>query len=325
MSKYITKSGQNLYDIALAIYGSIEGIFDLLISNPNISYTTVFSSGTELSYHDDFILNQGVVTWLSDNDITVKNGNYNIDTGDARTKIQKWLEKTNSQNFVLEITDDALEWKCEVPPGILDFEDEESISDTPASIDLSSSTSSLTRATSTPSIWDDQNIETVNDDWITSVKDNFNLDLSTIKSEYQAQYFNQWFNQGMILLPTDQNELESYYANVATPKIKIIQSGSSSAINMQIPANKFIAIDWGDKTALDFFYYQQKTIKTTHAYEDSEEHQILIYGHNEFVNLDFTGINGIYYALSDIYIQQEFATLYPEATILNKLFTIKQQ
>ena len=51
MNKYTVKSGQNLYDIALAIYGSIEGVFDLLMSNPDISYETVFSKGAVLNYH----------------------------------------------------------------------------------------------------------------------------------------------------------------------------------------------------------------------------------------------------------------------------------
>lgn len=327
MNKYIIKSGQNLYDIALAIYGSIEGIFDLLISNPSISYTTVFSPGMELSYHEDFILNQGIVTWLSDNDIVVKNGNYSIQTASVKTEILNWLKETNSQSFELDIVNSVDEWQCNVRPGIWYDEDEESISDTPATVDVVSSSvsSSAAEITATPSDWSDQQIETVNDDWITSAKENFNLDLSIVKSEYKTQYFDQWFNQGMILLPTDQGELDAYYINMATPKIKIVQSGSSLAINMQIPANKFIAIDWGDGTTLNFFHYQQKTIRTTHAYEDTGEHTILIYGHSEFVNLDFTNIKGIYYALSNVYIQQQFVTPYPEATTLNKLFTIIQK
>ena len=33
MNTYIVKSGQNLFDVAITLYGSIEGVFDLLISN----------------------------------------------------------------------------------------------------------------------------------------------------------------------------------------------------------------------------------------------------------------------------------------------------
>lgn len=331
MNKYITKSGQNLYDIALAIYGSIEGIFDLLISNPDISYETVLSKGTELLYHEDFTLNKDMVTWLTDNRVSVRNGNYSITTTNVKTKIQNWIKETNSQNFTFDSIDNTSDdWICIAPPNWWFDEDDDielasEVSENVTGV-ISSPVSSLSTNTITvPSNWSNQQIEniTVKNDWILGAKSNFNLDLGTIKSENQRKYFDRWYSKGMIILPSDKDELEAYYNNAATPKIKIIQSGNSSAINMQIPANKFIAIDWGDNTALDFFHYQQEIIKATHTYEDAGEHSILIYGHDEFVNLDFTGINGIYYALADIYIQQQFITPYPKATTLNKLFTIK--
>lgn len=330
MNKYITKSGQNLYDVALAIYGSVEGIFDLLISNPSISYETVLSKGTELLYHEDFTLNKDIVTWLTDNKISVRNGNYSVKATNVKTEIQNWIKETNSQKFTISVIDDVDDWTCIAPPNFW-FDDDDDIelaSDVQETVTgiISLPVSSLpTNTITTPSWWGNQQIGTitVKNDWILSVKNDFNLDLGTIKPEEQLKYFDRWYSKGMIILPTDKDELETYYNNVATPKIKIIQSGNSSAINMQIPANKFIAIDWGDDTELDFFHYQQETIKATHTYEDSDEHTILIYGHDEFVNLDFTGINGIYYALTDIYIQQQFITPYPEATTLNKLFTIK--
>lgn len=331
MNKYITKSGQNLYDVALAIYGSIEGIFDLLISNPDISYETILSKGTELLYHEDFTLNKDIVTWLTDNKISVRNGNYNIKTTNIKTEIQNWIKETNSQNFTLIGSIDNLsdEWTCIAPPNLWFDEDDdlELASESKSSTGIiSSSVSSLpTNNITIPSRWGNQQTEsiTVKNDWILGVKNDFNLDLGAIKYEDQLKYFDKWYSNGMIILPSDKDELEAYYSNVATPKIKIIQSGSSSAINMQIPTNKFIAIDWGDDAPIDFFHYQQETIKATHTYEDAGEHSILIYGHDEFVNLDFTGINGIYYALTDIYIQQQFITPYPEATTLNKLFIIK--
>ena len=33
MLQYKVRSGQNIYDVALTLYGSVEGIFDLLVSN----------------------------------------------------------------------------------------------------------------------------------------------------------------------------------------------------------------------------------------------------------------------------------------------------
>lgn len=37
MGKYIVTTGQNIYDVALHLTGSIEGIIDLMLSNPTLS------------------------------------------------------------------------------------------------------------------------------------------------------------------------------------------------------------------------------------------------------------------------------------------------
>lgn len=320
MNKYTTKSGQNLYDIALAIYGSIEGIFDLLISNPDISLETIFTKGTELSYHEDFVLNKDVVSWLSNNNITVKNGNYKIANIDIKEEIKNWLNKTNSQHFSIsaEISDD---FTIVDKPNLINEEAE-----------TSRASGALTRPVgiiSSPSIatsptikWDDQQLiaNTINNDLIIGVKRKYAIDISGISKDRQKILFNKWYLQGMILLPSDEEELEAYYNNVATPKIKIAQHGKRSTISMQIPANRFIAIDWGDNANVEFFHYSQATARATHTYEDDESHTIIIYGHNEFTNLDFTEINGIYYALTNIYISKQFITPYANTETLNQLF-----
>ena len=60
MATYTVKPNQNLFDVALHIYGSIEGLFDLLISNPDLNMTSELSYGQELTYHEDFVLNESV-------------------------------------------------------------------------------------------------------------------------------------------------------------------------------------------------------------------------------------------------------------------------
>lgn len=320
MNKYITKSGQNLYDIALAIYGSIEGIFDLLISNPDISFETVFTKGVELSYHEDFVLNKDVVNWLDNNNITVKNGNYKITNIDIKEKIKNWLNKTNSQHFNIsaEISND---FTIIDKPNLINDEIETNrvsgVLVNPVGIIPSPSI-----AISPVIKWDNQQLtaNTISNDLIIGVKKRFAIDISKISEDRQKILFNKWYLQGMILLPSDEEELEAYYNNVSTPKIKIAQHGKSSAISMQIPANRFIAIDWGDNTSIEFFHYSQTTTRATHTYEDDESHTIIIYGHNEFTNLDFTEINGIYYALTSIYISKQFITPYANTETLNKLF-----
>ena len=61
MATYIVKPNQNLFDVALHLYGSIEGIFDLMRSNPELSMTSELLFGQELVYHEEFIINASIV------------------------------------------------------------------------------------------------------------------------------------------------------------------------------------------------------------------------------------------------------------------------
>lgn len=76
MAQYKVRSGQNIYDVALSIYGSVEGIFDLLLSNKWLNMETKLSYGMVLDYHEEFIVNKNIAIWLKDNDILVKNGEH---------------------------------------------------------------------------------------------------------------------------------------------------------------------------------------------------------------------------------------------------------
>lgn len=62
MAIYTVKPNQNLFDVALHLYGNIEGLFDLLISNPELNMTSELVYGQELVYHEDFVLNESVVS-----------------------------------------------------------------------------------------------------------------------------------------------------------------------------------------------------------------------------------------------------------------------
>ena len=74
MAIYTVKPNQNLFDIALHLYGSIEGLFDLLISNPDLNMTSELVYGQELVYHEDFILNEAVVSEFQKQGIVPSSG-----------------------------------------------------------------------------------------------------------------------------------------------------------------------------------------------------------------------------------------------------------
>lgn len=63
MGKYRITAGQNIYDVAMHLYGSIGGIVDLLVSNPELSLEDDLKSGEELEYTDGFIISPDIVAY----------------------------------------------------------------------------------------------------------------------------------------------------------------------------------------------------------------------------------------------------------------------
>ena len=61
MGRYTVTEGQNLYDVALHLTGSVEGIVDLLICNPALSLADTLRSGDTLVYTDGFVIDADVV------------------------------------------------------------------------------------------------------------------------------------------------------------------------------------------------------------------------------------------------------------------------
>lgn len=61
MATYIVKRHQNIFDVAIDICGSIEGIYDLLISNDWLSMDTDLQAGMEITYHEGYVINQSIV------------------------------------------------------------------------------------------------------------------------------------------------------------------------------------------------------------------------------------------------------------------------
>lgn len=78
MGKYKITAGQNIYDVALHIYGSIEGIVDLLICNTDLSLDDTLHVGHELTFSDDFIINSDVVAYNDMYGIVPSNGERHV-------------------------------------------------------------------------------------------------------------------------------------------------------------------------------------------------------------------------------------------------------
>lgn len=78
MGKYIVTQGQNIYDVALHIYGSVEGVTDLLVNNESVSFDTNLKAGDELIYSDDYQINKEVAAYYKMHGITPASGEQHV-------------------------------------------------------------------------------------------------------------------------------------------------------------------------------------------------------------------------------------------------------
>lgn len=78
MAQYIVNSNQNIWDVALHLFGSVEGVFDLLISNPKLSLSSELKRGMALEYHDQFVINKSIVNRLNSDSILPANGERGV-------------------------------------------------------------------------------------------------------------------------------------------------------------------------------------------------------------------------------------------------------
>lgn len=75
-SIYKVQKGQNIFDVAIQVYGSIEGLFDLLMTN-DISINDTLEEGQRLSFHEEFVRNGNMLRELAKDSIIVRHGNGN--------------------------------------------------------------------------------------------------------------------------------------------------------------------------------------------------------------------------------------------------------
>jgi hypothetical protein len=78
MGKYTVTAGQNLFDVALHIYGSIEGIIDLMMNNISLSFAGSLKTGDELEFTDGFVINPDIIAYYRMNNIVPANGERKV-------------------------------------------------------------------------------------------------------------------------------------------------------------------------------------------------------------------------------------------------------
>lgn len=78
MGKYSVTQGQNIYDVALHIYGSVEGVLDLLATNETLSLDSDLRSGDQLNYTDGYLINKEVSAHYHTHGITPASGEMHV-------------------------------------------------------------------------------------------------------------------------------------------------------------------------------------------------------------------------------------------------------
>lgn len=74
MDQYTVKTGQNIFDVAVTIYGGIEGLFDLLVCNEGLSVDTRLKRGQVLNCHKAYSVDGAVKEWAGAVSPHVANG-----------------------------------------------------------------------------------------------------------------------------------------------------------------------------------------------------------------------------------------------------------
>lgn len=282
MKKYTVKSGQNLFDVALAIYGSIEGVFDLLVSNPDIngqalSFDVILQPGTILEYNEEYTINSDIRDWLSINKIKVANGEHVFENANISESISNALDKYN--NEILSTADSLY-------PGVYD------------NGVLQSSNITLQKL------------------FMAYVLQHY---IGSGHSELEI-LAEKIVNNKTISKSTDADKF--FASSISSTRMIIQQSGVISSISAKILPKKIIAIDWGDSDNLCIYINYQEEKLFEHCYNDDGEHIITIYGNFDCESLDLTEVHGIHYMTSVLKVTGDFKSNYPNNSMLNKLIEV---
>lgn len=347
MKQYTVKSGQNIYDVAMTLFGSIEGVLDLLVNNQDLSYESNLVAGQQLSYDEDFVINQDIVDWFGSNHVVVKNGCHALSHESVKNKFQAAIASSNEEvtdklahgkiTIVYDIADPVKPWR----PGLGGSEVWEDYNDDSINTDVvatSLATTSINPSSSSLTVKIISSSETMNAS-SHGVSDNFlhmtdladkvkravgiDLKMDKLSNYWIAQNLNMLFENGMMFIPEIEADASEYYEFLSKPKIYIHQKGVSSVIGFDVNPNDCVIIDWGDGSELEYYHFNSVLQYVSHTYNDYSEHLVKLYGANDYFDLDLADAGGKYSLLENIYIDHCLRTPWPDDKNLNALFILK--
>ena len=289
MRTYTVRTGQNIFDVALTLYGSIEGVFDLLISNPEgfdggpLSMTTELKSGMTLNYHEEYVINADIAKWIDDEALRVKNGSHVYQYTDVQESIIAHIQRYD---------DDIIARACERWPGVYDG-------------------GKLL-----------ENADTANKPLFLRYINAFYIGPGDTELEVEAKKAS-YSSPDIEIRPSSTDQVSIWWDEACAARLLVRQGGALSSMSFRVHPKSVMVIDWGDATPPEIYTYTQEDILTEHNYEGDGEHVIRVYGNFSLYSLDLTGISGIYYALAPISVDGDFKNNFPDNPTINKLFSKK--
>lgn len=287
MNTYTVKSGQNLFDVAMTLYGSIEGIFDLLTSNAeregqaSLSYDTSLSAGDVLNYNPDFVINNSIKTHFGDNSIKVANGEHIYSYTGIKTKMTQCVSDYNQK---------VLSTAIELYPNVWNLEGDSMLSD-----------------------YNKANAE----GFYSYINENY-WGCKYTNVEYISQ---QHINSTIERASEDENTL--FINGLSKVKMFIVHSGQLSSFTGKLVKHTILGIDWGDASDIEIHYDDnEEETAFEHCYEDDGQHWITLYGSFIFKDLDFTSVGGVYYPIQPISVKGSFKSKFESDNIINQLISV---
>lgn len=295
MPVYTVRTGENIYDVAMNLYGNIEGIFDLLVSNQEaingypLTMDTELKSGMKLNYHEQFVINQDIKEWLTDHKEIARNGDHRYGYQDTLTAVKEYIDKHNA-----ELVKRAMEqW---------------------------------------PSVYDGENFsenpDIVEEEAFYRYMHAFYIGSGASDIEIATNNYIYVIHGDGILesyIPS-YDEIKEWEKSIVSPRLIIKQEGELCSITTRVRFNTILGIDWGDGSPYEFHGYSQSQFTAEHNYDGSGKHTVRLFGNFQLYNLNLLGASGRHYPLDSItIIGGEVRSHYEADSKINSLFIFTEE
>lgn len=107
MQAYKVQKNQNIYDVALYLLGSVEGVFELMANNPGLSYETELKEGDELYWDEKAVIHQSIVDEFHATHTMPANADRNIYYKSTNAELRCYIQVPNdSMSLALHMSGD---------------------------------------------------------------------------------------------------------------------------------------------------------------------------------------------------------------------------